>query len=81
MGRSRSNGQKRVYRKPEWDVGHASVRVSERSVNLLSDIILGDLKGKGNGYRTTVTRISTTRLPLSATGDGGGSLSGNLMTY
>lgn len=73
--------QKCMYREPEWDVGHASLRVPERSVKLLNDIILGDMKGKGNGYRPAATRISTTRLPLSAAGDGGGSLSGSPMTH
>lgn len=81
MGRSRSDGQKCMYREPEWDVGHASLRVSERSLKLLNDIVLGDMKGKGNGYRPAATRISTTRLPLSAAGDGGGSLSGSPMTH
>lgn len=35
--------------------------------------VLGDLRGKRNGYRPEVTRIPATRLPLSAARGGGGS--------
>lgn len=40
---------------------------------MLSGDVLGDLRGKGNGYRPAVTRIPANRLPLSAAGGGGGS--------
>lgn len=70
-GRSRSKGQKCTDRKPEGDARHATLKASEQPV--LSGDVLGDLRGKGNGYRPAVTRIPATRLPLSAAGGGGGS--------
>lgn len=48
-GRSGSKGQKCTDREPEGGAGHATLKASEEPVS--SGAVLGDQRGKGNGYR------------------------------